>query len=198
MFARNCRVIKTDARRLFNQTTMRLRTLNILLFSFILAACSSTENIVKPESNTSQEPRIWQESIKNDNKISSSQTIANAKVIGSNAEVSACEVVATILEVYDDLEADPSNLCGQYPCFALIRIDQVVKMGQLCSPLIVPGANLKAYFKITLSKTDNILPDMNQHFPGLEKNDTFGASFMTTKDTEEKYQIVINAYTKAE
>ena len=177
---------------------MRLRTLCILVFSFMLVACSSTEKTAQPESTTSQEPHVRQESIQNDDEVSARQTIADAKVIGGNSEVSACEVVATILEVYDELEADPSNLCGQYPCFALIRIDQVVKMGQLCSPAIVPGANLKAFFKITLSKTDNIFPDMKQHFPGLEKYDTFGASFMTTGDTEYKYHVVINAYTKAE
>jgi hypothetical protein len=177
---------------------MCLRTLCFLLFSIILVACSSTEKTAKPEAAVSQAPRVQQESVQDEEHVSSVQTIADAKVIGGNSEVSACEVVATILEVYDELEADPSNLCGQYPCFALIRIDQVVKMGQLCSPAIVPGANLKAFFKITLSKTDNIFPDMKQHFPGLEKYDTFGASFMTTGDTEYKYHVVINAYTKAE
>ncbi|MBL4735679.1 MAG: hypothetical protein JKY18_10175 [Flavobacteriales bacterium] len=128
------------------------------------------------------------------------ETAADTKVAPGNAEVSGCQVIATVISIDEALDTEnPSSPCGQVPCGALIRINKIVKMGQLCAPFVVPGLELRAYFKITLHKTDQLFPDMKQHFPGLDKSDTFAASFVTmASQSGDQYQVVINGYTRVE
>ena len=181
---------------------MRVWSICILLFSCILAGCSSTQKSGNTEEPKSEESQVSQEALKEEQErivTPFKETIADARLVWGTSEVGGCEIIATVLEIYDQLDTvNPGSPCGQLPCSALLRIDKIVRMGQLCGPLIVPGAKLKAYFKITLSKTDNLFPDMKQHFPGLEKNDTFEAAFVTTGNPEDEYQIVISGYKKAE
>ena len=181
---------------------MRVCSLCIFLFSCILAGCSSTKKSGNTEEPKPEESQVSQEGFKEKQETAITpfkETIADARLVWGSSEVSGCEIIATVLEIYDQLDTvNPGSPCGQLPCSALLRIDKIIRMGQLCGPLIVPGAKLKAYFKITLSKTDDLFPDMKQHFPGLEKNDTFKATFVTTGNPEDEYQIVISGYKKAE
>ena len=132
-------------------------------------------------------------------KPSISESISDAKVVQGNTEVSGCSVEATIISIDPTLDStNPETPCGRVPCAALIRIDKIVKMGQQCAPYVVSGAELWAYFKITLSKTDSLFPDMRRHFSGLEKSDTFAATFITTSNQSDGYHIVINGYKKTE
>ena len=117
----------------------------------------------------------------------------------SITEVRGCKVKATVLSIDPVLDSlKPETPCGKVPCNALIRIDQIINMGQLCAPFVVVGSELKAYFRFSLSKTDSLFPDMKQHFTGLEKSDTFAASFMAFQDSEGVYRATISGYLKSE
>lgn len=124
---------------------------------------------------------------------------SKAHLASDNFEVNGCHVKATIISIIPQPnETNIGGPCAENPCIALIRIDKVIKMGSQCGPFVVPGAELKAFFKFTLSKTDNLFPDMKQHFPGLEINDKFAASFDAISETiQNGHQIVIYDYNKA-
>ncbi|MBL4754187.1 MAG: hypothetical protein JKY52_11430 [Flavobacteriales bacterium] len=123
------------------------------------------------------------------------ESISDAKAI---SEVGGCKVEATILSIDPTLDTlNPGGACGKVPCYALIRIDKIVKRGLECGPWIVPGTELKAFFNITLSKTDSLFPDMKVHFTGLEKSNTFATAFTATSNRkDDNYQVVINQYSK--
>ncbi len=70
----------------------------------------------------------------------------------SPSEVGGCKVKATILSIDTLLnKMEPSSPCAKSPCIASIKIDEIIKMGALCGPLLYKGDELKVYFDFTLS-----------------------------------------------
>lgn len=119
----------------------------------------------------------------------------------SPSEVSGCKVRAKIISV-DTLISrnNPGSPCSKNQCIANIKIEEIIKMGALCGPILYKGAELKVYFAFTLSETTKeLFPDLIAHYPGLKKNDTFVTNLATRSDKNESpYQAIIYAYEKIE
>ena len=186
---------------------MRIIQIFTLLTLNVLVACIGTKKSAVSTEIPSEETSLRQEEEQKEEdtvKVSvikqpdMKKNIADAKAISGVSDVDGCHVVATIISIDQSLDSNnPESPCGRVQCGALIRIDKIVKMGQQCAPYIVPGAEKKAYFKITLGNTLTLFPNMQRHFTGLGVNDTFSTSFVAIADyNEEEYQIVIYSYAK--
>ncbi|HIN40569.1 MAG TPA: hypothetical protein EYM84_09885 [Flavobacteriales bacterium] len=119
----------------------------------------------------------------------------------SPSEVSGCKVKAKIISI-DTLKSrnNPDSPCSKNPCIANIKIEEIIKMGALCGPMLYQGAELKVYFAFTLSETTKeLFPDLIAHYPGLKKNDTFVTSIETRSEkNEHPYQAIVYTYEKIE
>jgi len=123
-------------------------------------------------------------------------------IIGSQvltAEVSGCKIRATIISIDTTLFHQVSGSpCSKKPCIAIIRIDEIMKMGSMCGSVIFKGAELKVYFAFTLAETTkDLFPDLVAHYPGLQKNDTFVTSIQAKSGNDHNsYQATIFEYKK--
>ena len=113
--------------------------------------------------------------------------------------IPGCKIEATILSIDSLLnQENPGSPCSKTPCIARIKINEILKMGQMCGPMIYRGAELKVYFAFTLSETTkDLFPDLVVHYPGLKKNDTFVTSIASRFEKKDNaYQAIVYAYNK--
>ena len=179
---------------------MQYRSVSLILALALVLGCSNAKKSASTEEVKVAAPQVEEQApVETKEPAIASKPVKAQEPRVVPGQVSGCSVEATILDIDPTLDlTSPQSPCGKVPCSALIRINKIVKMGQQCGPHVVPGATLKAFFKYTLGNTHELFPDMKRHFPGLEKSDTFAATFMATAYQSNDDQIVIYVYTKTE
>lgn len=104
-------------------------------------------------------------------------------------------VTATVQDIKPIDKGSSNMACAENPCKALIRIIEIVDTGAAFNGKVDQGQVLEAFFVKTLSPTEHIYPDLQQHLPGLEVGDEFQADIVfDVKSTETSgYHVVTYA-----
>ena len=109
--------------------------------------------------------------------------VDNKYIRGSNNELSicaidACTIKGTIITIVD--EKDNYNInspCSKVPCWALVKVNEVLSTGSRFATNITPGDEIKMFFIFTLSKTtEELFPNLDKRYPGLKNKDKFKAN----------------------
>ena len=81
--------------------------------------------------------------------------------------------------------------CKTTPCNANIQILSIVSNGQNYHGQFHAKDTLNIYFSFTLSPTEEIFPELNQHLPGLNVGDIFTAQLYESPDANPPYRIKV-------
>lgn len=96
----------------------------------------------------------------------------------SASAIDACTIIGKIISIIE--ETDSSNInspCFKVPCWANVRVEDVLHCGSRFAASISAGEEIKMFFVYTLSpSTANLFPNLEKRYPGLEKNDYFKAN----------------------
>ena len=94
-----------------------------------------------------------------------SAAVANGKTV----------VIAQVLEILDDKLA--SYPCSELPCYAIVKIEEVLKSSANFQYPYAAGQEGKMRFVFSLSETtEKHYPNLDRRFPGLKVGDRFRAS----------------------
>jgi hypothetical protein len=86
-----------------------------------------------------------------------------------------CRMAGQVMAILPDRDPDRQSPCGQVPCRALVRVQQVLGYGAAFQPPLVPGQEIKVYFTFTLSPTGKFFPELTAPLPGLQTGSIFEA-----------------------
>ncbi len=89
------------------------------------------------------------------------------------------------------LSVDKNSPCSKYPCWAEVKIEKVLGVGQ-GGPAVSVNDTIKVNFKFTLSETtEELIPNLDKRMPGLNINDKFEADLLNLASTnlEKLYSV---------
>lgn len=121
-------------------------------------------------------PEMASQELPPSNKTSFGQKIPDALSPGS------CRLVGKIIAVLPDLDPDKSTPCGQVPCRAVFRVEQIIGYGSAFGKPLSKNQEIKAYFNFTLSPSKKFFPELTRPLPGLLPGDQFQADVRQVGD----------------
>ena len=92
-----------------------------------------------------------------------------------------------------------TGFCQQYPCWAYVKISEVLGYGSGFSRAITLGDTLKIRFATTLLPTESIFDNRETHLPGLASGDTFQADIkqkLVLNNSLKENAYEVNQYSK--
>jgi len=103
-----------------------------------------------------------------------------------------CRITGTILSIDDTFRTvNPKDPCSRAPCLAIVRIDKVHGYGSAFNKPLAVGNEITVLFKFSLSPTQNIVPNLERHYPGLSAGSSFQADMESPPETLQKEEKTI-------
>jgi hypothetical protein len=94
------------------------------------------------------------------------------------------------------LSSDKHSPCSKVPCWAEVKIEKVLGVGQ-GGPIVSVGDTLSVNFKFTLSETTpELIPNLDKRMPGLNINDKFEADLQNLIITDSSKVYSVYYYNK--
>jgi len=121
------------------------------------------------------------------------------EILAEQTSPNSARIIATIIEIDSTFRTrQKGDLCSEYPCRAVIRIDSILGVGMGFPSDFRKGKKLPAIFKFTLMPTEKIYPGLDKHFPGLSLNSKFSTEIKVrkklSKNTSGQKNFVIYEY----
>ncbi len=83
-------------------------------------------------------------------------------------------IEGTILAILPP-DAAATGVCAEVSCLARVRIDAVKGYGAGFRTALAAGDTITVFFELTLADTRTVFPNLQQHYPGLQRADRFQA-----------------------
>lgn len=80
--------------------------------------------------------------------------------------------VVTVDSTLSDQSDDP---CSRAPCTATVRVDSILGYGSGFPRPLSRGEEIRVRFGFTLGPTEDVIPSLEESYPGLEPGDWFWA-----------------------
>jgi hypothetical protein len=107
----------------------------------------------------------------------------------------SCNIKGKVIGVLKDKTGDPASVCGKYPCYATVRITDVMGCGSSVPLLLNTGDTVRMKFAYTLSPTAKVFPVTKTHLPGLKKGNSFMANVVQKLKRGSGVELVVYDYT---
>lgn len=149
-----------------------------LIFLMIVVSCWQCKTKTPSNTTTTKD---------NGSKTTTTVTVEQERPVSRGR----ARIIAKVIEVKPIDKTSKNAICAKNPCEAIIKIEKVIGKGSFFKGKLSIGKELEAYFINTLSSTKKILPELQQHLPGLKKNDRFETDilFNPLESNKSKYQV---------
>ncbi len=119
--------------------------------------------------------------------------------VSGNAS-SEAKITATIISIDETRDSsDVHSACYKAPCFANIKIENILRKGSLFKIPDDLSKDIRAFFIFTLHATnEDLFPNMGVWYPGLKINDKFEAIIQSRPAMNDSVNYVVYTYKKIE
>ena len=124
---------------------------SFLALIFFLVSCSSTKDMADQNQNTKPQPA------------------------GPGVAPGQCRIVGTVVKVEMSGSSDETDPCSKAPCLASVRVEEILAYGSGFARTLHKDEEIKVQFRLTLSPTKEILPEIVPPLPGLSVGSKFQA-----------------------
>lgn len=107
-------------------------------------------------------------------------------------------IIGRVVEVFANRDTiDPESPCGKAPCNALVKVEKVLRFGQIYTESVQEGSTIPIHFAFTLaSTTQELFPTADIDLPGLNSNDQFEATIKHRPLRHEPDRFMVFNYIK--
>ena len=112
------------------------------------------------------------------------EAVSSAGQIGTPERLApgSCRLQGKIITVLNNLDPDKNTPCGQVPCRAVVKVQQILGYGSAFGKPLAKNQEINVYFGFTLSPTSRYFPELSAPLPGLKAGDIFVADVTRASD----------------
>ena len=100
-----------------------------------------------------------------------------------NIPPNTCRLIGTVVSIDEEFRTGgPDDPCSKAPCLAVVRIESIIGYGPAFGQPLAIGREIPVLFKFTVLPTEDFLPELSRHYPGLTTGSRFRADLESLPD----------------